>query len=177
MFKNQRVLSGFQPAGDTHPRNIGFQYLMEQFIALKKNEFAVFRRYTLLGLFLINAQLSTIGFLPIGVEIHDHRILPTVVVAKLIEVFFVETPFFVKGVMKFVISNTCIASGIQKQHKSIHEFEKFIFERIVMQTVEPVNAIAPIVLILMNNSAVAGSGLMKFIFRKRCYQIFFQMKG
>jgi hypothetical protein len=43
-----------------------------------------------------------------------------------------------------------------------------MFERIVMQTVEPVNAIAPIVLILMNSSAVAGSGLVEFIFRKRC---------
>lgn len=132
MCKNQRVLSGFQPAGDTHPRNIGFQYFMQQFITLKKNEFPVFRRYSLLGLFLINAQLSTISFLPIGVEVHDHRILPTVVVAKLIEVFFVKAAFFVKGIMKFVISNPCIASGIQKQHKSIHKLEKFIFERIVM---------------------------------------------
>jgi hypothetical protein len=61
MCKNQRVLSGFQPAGNTHPRNIGFQYLMQHFITLKKNEFAVFRRYSLLGLFLINAKLSTIG--------------------------------------------------------------------------------------------------------------------
>lgn len=44
-----------------------------------------------------------------------------------------------------------------------------MFKGIVVGVVEPVNAIASIVLILMNNSAVAGSGLVEFIFHKRCY--------
>ncbi len=60
----------------------------------------------------MNAKLSTIVFLPITVEVHDHRILSAIVAPKLVEMLFVKAAFFIKGVMKFVIGNACIASGV-----------------------------------------------------------------
>jgi hypothetical protein len=87
---------------------------MQQFIALEENEFSNLGRNGLLSPFVINAKLPTICHLPITVEIHNHGKLPTVVIAKLVEMFFIETSFFVERIMKFIAGDAGVASGIQK---------------------------------------------------------------
>ncbi|MEY4902369.1 MAG: hypothetical protein RLZZ292_184 [Bacteroidota bacterium] len=91
---------------------------------------------------VMNTQFAAIFGLPIGIQIHDHRVRPTAIVAKLVKVFFIKTPFFVERVMKFVACYIGITRLIEKQHEGIHEIEKRILMDVFMFSVEPINFVA-----------------------------------
>ena len=56
--------------------------------------------------------------------------------------FFVEGSFLIKGVMKFVTGNPCVAGGVQVAYKFIYQVEKVVFPGVVVFAVEPVNHVA-----------------------------------
>lgn len=68
--------------------------------------------------------------------------MPAVAGAKLVEMLFVETSFFIQCIMKLVACDTCIAGFIQVDYKSIHDVEETVFVYVVMAAIQPVNDVA-----------------------------------
>lgn len=68
--------------------------------------------------------------------------MPAVAGAKLVEMLFVKSSFFIQCIMKLVASDIGITGFIQVDYKSIHDGEETVFVYIVMASVQPVNDVA-----------------------------------
>ena len=100
------------PARNAHPRLFCYEHLVLQFTAFKEDTLAAYGRYILHSIAVMDGQLASISLLPTRVQVHDHRKLPAVVVAKLISVTRIEGSLFVQRVMEFVAGDAGIASAI-----------------------------------------------------------------
>ena len=105
---------------------------MQEFTAFEEDAFTTERRYVLMTVVLMDAEFAAIGRLPVGIEIHDHGVLPAVIAAKLIEVAAVETPLLIYRIVKFIARDTRVAGRIEMAHKSIHEIKEIIFGGIIV---------------------------------------------
>ena len=70
---------------------------------------------------------------------------------------FIETSFFVQGVMKFIPGYPRKASTVQVTDKTVHQVEKTIFVDIVMRPVEPVYLVTPDQFVVGKKRIVANS--------------------
>ncbi len=94
---------------------------MFQLTTFKENALTVHGRNVLQsGIGMMNTQFTAIFKLPIGVQVHNHRILSAGIAPELIQVFFIETPFFIHGIVELITSNSGIAGAVQVTHKLIH---------------------------------------------------------
>ena len=116
---------------------------MFQFTAFEKNAFAVLRRHRLQMIGVVNKQFAAVRCLPIGIQIHDHRVCPALVILELIQVFFIKTAGFVQCVMEFITSDPRITGTIQIADKTIQEFEETMLLGIIMLRIQPIDFIAP----------------------------------
>lgn len=164
----ESLLLNLQPPRNTQPRPVGAQYLVFQFAAFEKHTFAVARRNRLYLVGVVDAQFPAIRFLPAGIQIHNHRIGPALVVPELIEVFFIKSAFFIQGIMKLISADAGIAGAVQIADKTVHQFEKGIFMRIVVPAVEPVYFIAS------DQMVVHGHGIVPDARRE---QLFARIEG
>lgn len=123
----------------------------------------------------MDAQFASVYFFPVCIQIHNHRIFSAVVVAKLVEMFFVESSFFIKCVMKFVACNSGIAAAVQVTYKCIHQIKKGVFILVVVRTVEPADVVSTYQFISNFGCNVSRSRKVKFVIHKKRKQIFFQM--
>lgn len=133
---------------------------MFQFAAFKKDTFALGRVDVLCGAMLVDAEFTAISGLPICIEVHDHRVLPAVVVLKLIYMLFVKATCIVQSIVKFVSRNACVAGAVQIQHKFVHQFEEQIFIGIVVTFIQPVNLITSVQFVLGNQGMISGSCIL-----------------
>lgn len=69
--------------------------------------------------------------------------------------FFIETSCFIQRVVEFIISDTGVTGIIQMADEGVDKCEKFIFKRIIVAFIKPINFIAPIRLILNYRRSVA----------------------
>src|ERR1700752_3094132 len=90
----------------------------------------------------VNHQLSAIFFFPIRIQVTDHGVLSSLIILKLIEVFFIKTSALIYGIMKLVSGDTCITTLVQVFYKIFHLVKKFIFILILMFPIEPINRVA-----------------------------------
>jgi len=90
---------------------------------------------------MMNKQLSAIVFVPVFIQIHDHRILAAAIILKLVQMFFVKAPSFIQGIVKFISCNSCVTSVVKQQHKPIHQIKKGIFMRVIVASIQPVNSV------------------------------------
>ena len=119
----------------------------------------------------INAQFAAIGEFPVGVEIENHGVLSAGVGFKLIEMFFVETAFFVKGIVELVAADARVASLIQKHHKGVHDVEEIVFVLIFMGSVEPKNLVGTNGGVEISLAAIASFGRNELVVFKKFYEI------
>ena len=123
----------------------------------------------------MDAQFTSIYFFPVCIQIHNHRIFSAAVVAKLVEMFFVECPFLIKSVVKLVARNSGIAVAVQVTYKCIHQIKKGVFILVVVRTVEPADAVSAHRFVSDFGCNVSRSRKVKFVIRKKRKQVFFQM--
>ncbi len=117
---------------------------------------------------MVNTQFAAIGILPVGIQIHNHRICPTFIIPKLVKMLFVETSFFVQSVMKFIAGYPCKTSAVQVTDKAVHQVEKTIFMQIVMLPVKPVDLVAPDQFVVGEECIIANT---------RCKQLLVGIQG
>lgn len=106
------VLVSLQPTRYAHSSFIGHQNFMLQLIALKKNSLPLRRGNLLIVTRLVNEQFTAVAWLPIGIQIANHRELPTRIVLKLIQMLFIKTPRFIQGIMKLITRNPSVTLAI-----------------------------------------------------------------
>lgn len=75
--------------------------------------------------------------------------------------------------MKFVASYTGVASGVQVEDKTVHEFEKIVFVYVIVFAVEPVDHVATVQLVVYYQGIVSSSGGKEKILGKKRGQIVF----
>lgn len=119
----------------------------------------------------INAQFAAIGEFPVGVEIENHGVLSAGVGFKLVEVFFIETAFFVKGIMELIAGDARVASLIQKHHKGVHDVEESVFVLIFMDSVEPKKFVGTNGGVEMGLIAIASFGRNELVVVKKSNKV------
>ena len=130
-----------QPTRNAQSRGVCHQHFMQHFATFEENAFAIFGRNRLQIIGVMYAQFAPVGGYPIGIQIHNHRIRPTFVVAKLVKVFSVKTTRFVQRVVKFVARNTRVTRCVEVGDEVVHKFKKLAFVHVLMSAVEPINLI------------------------------------
>ena len=129
-------------------------------------QFATFKKDTLTtewgnGLYMVavvNTQFTTIFRHPLLIEVQNHGKSPAFVAAKLIEVAFVKTAFFIQGVMEFVTTNAGVTALVQVKHKAIHQVKKAGFQGVMVLSIQPINLVTPGALILVVDILIADPG-------------------
>lgn len=119
----------------------------------------------------MDTQLSAIFFFPAKVQVHDHGILPSLIVAELVQMLFIKAAFFIQCIMKFVTRYSRIASAVQVAYKCIHQIKKTIFMNIFMFAVEPVNFVTSEALVLHYDQIVTGTRRAQLPVVKQVQQI------
>src|ERR1041385_2425413 len=79
------------PAREAHTYTLGGQHFMLQQIASKANQSPRHRKKISTLIWKIDAKLASIGFLPVFIQITNHRKLAMIIFLKLIEMAFVKT--------------------------------------------------------------------------------------
>ena len=152
---------------------MGQQHLVLQFAALEEHAFAADWRDGLHMVVVVNPQFPTVVFLPPGIQVEDHRIRPALVVLELVEVFFIKSPLFVQGIVKFIPRDAGIAGAVQIPDKGVHPVEKSIFVRVVVRPVEPENLVASGPLVLREAFSVSDARRPELVAGMEGQYIFF----
>lgn len=148
---------------------------MFEFVAFEKDGFAAFRTDVLPSVCMMDAEFSTVGYDPSFIQIHDHRVFPSFVIFELIGVFFIETAGFIQGIMEFVAGDAGIAGAVQIKNELINEVQEFIFVRVPVDAVQPVDLVAPEQDIMGNKGFIAGACAKELLTGMQAQQIFLQM--
>ena len=175
--KEIKTLTRFQPTRNAHSWSVGQQHFVLQFVAFEKHAGALHRINRLQMIAVVDAQLSAIFFLPVGVQVHDHGECPAFVAAELIEVFFVKTTLFVQGVMEFVTCNARVAGAVQVAHEKVHQCKKCVLVRVVVLPVEPVNFIASDLFVVRELVVVSDAGRQQLLAGVQVFQVFLEVAG
>lgn len=155
---NLFCLTYLQPTGNAHPWRLRQQDFVLQLAAFEKHTLTTEWGNGLYMVVVVNAQFTTIFRHPLLIEVQDHGKSPAFVAAKLIEVAFVKTAFFIQGVMEFIATNAGITTLVQVKHKAVHQFKKAGFQRVMVLAIQPINLVAPGALILMVHLLIADPG-------------------
>lgn len=131
---------------------------MFRFGAFEEHAFAVGGGNALLVPRVVDAKFTTICQYPISVQVHDHGIGAIAVALKLVQVFFVESAFFVKGVMEFITGNAGVTGTVEVFDEAIHQIEKGVFVRVVMLAAQPVDTVAPYPFVVYDQFFISGAG-------------------
>lgn len=126
---------------------------------------------------VVDAQLAAVLLRPVHVQVQDHRVLPPLMIAKLVHMLFIKTPFLVQRIVKFITRYPRIARTVQVRHEGIHQQEETVLVRVIMGPVQPVDLVAAHRGVDGSMHLVAGARLLQLPLGIQPFQVTAQVPG